>query len=107
MVDGFGAQWRTVAKAQRKQHVLLRRQAALRWRDLEAIGIELAGCHQLYAERWEFPALERALAPGGELFGRSHALHAFLGAQPVYVQQRVLNVPYVVVLDCSVAPPGK
>jgi hypothetical protein len=66
----------------------------LQWRDLEAIGIELAGINQLYTDQWQFPNVAAALAPGGPLFARPHALHCFLGAQPIYVNNNVSNVPY-------------
>lgn len=65
------------------------------------------------------------MSPGGELFGRKYPLHIFLGAQrnrtiviacphciisfwpslACYQDGQVFNVPYVVVIDCAVAPP--
>lgn len=77
----------------------------LQWRDLEAIGIELAGINQLYTDQWQFPNVAAALAPGGPLFARPHSLHCFLGAQPIYVNNNVSNVPYLVFIDCEVPPP--
>jgi hypothetical protein len=98
--------WKQIVSKQRKDYDVQRKMSLLQWRDLEAIGIELAGTVQLYADRWEFPNVAAALAPGGSLFARRHALHCFLGAQPIYVNNNVSNVPYLVFIDCEVPPPA-
>jgi hypothetical protein len=98
--------WKQLVSKQRKDFDVQRKMCQLQWRDLEAIGIELAGTVQLYADQWQFPNVAAALAPGGALFARPHALHCFLGAQPIYVNNNVSNVPYLVFIDCEVPPPA-
>eukprot|EP01114_Cavostelium_apophysatum_P019824 TRINITY_DN647_c0_g1_i3.p1 TRINITY_DN647_c0_g1~~TRINITY_DN647_c0_g1_i3.p1 ORF type:complete len:584 (-),score=133.60 TRINITY_DN647_c0_g1_i3:111-1790(-) len=79
------------------------------WRELTILGVELDNVNEIHKQNWSFPELIHELNHG-ELAGKGYPLYMWMGAQPVdktdqigrRVEIDMINLPYIVVVDCKV-----
>lgn len=82
------------------------------WRDLDFIGMELKGTEEIYDQEFHFPEFERELE-SGVLSNRPYPLYIYMSAQPINQtgpggeHVGVVNIPYIVVIDCAKPPCGR
>lgn len=78
------------------------------WLDLPFVGIEYKSIAEIRTEPYAFPHLTRALREG-VLADKPYPIHLFMGAQPCWndATRSMAQVPYIVAVDCPVAPPNQ